>query len=35
MTSKSLLTKNLKQNQSSFGKIDKYYPKCYDIGNQT
>ena len=35
ITSKSYLTKNLKLAQSSFGKINKYYPKCFDVGNTT
>lgn len=34
ITSKSYLTKNLKNNQGCYGKMEKYYPKCFDIGNE-
>lgn len=32
LTSKSYLTKNLKNSSSAYGPLD-YYPKCFDIGN--
>lgn len=33
ITSKSYLTKNLKNSQFVYGCTDGYYPKCFDIGN--
>lgn len=35
ITSKNLLSKNLKNGQSAYGQINQYFPKCYDVGNST